>query len=82
MIDIIMRILYAILEFFINIFPTYTGDLPNWESFGILKGYVFMFDSFLPITLLFSFLTIILSIELIYFIYRFAMRIYSIVRKS
>lgn len=77
-----MKILYNILEFLLLKLPDYSGTFPEWGSFATLKGYAFMFDSFLPVTLIFTFLGIMLSIELVYFGYRLALRIYSAIRKN
>ena len=86
MIDTILKIFLNIYEWVISMFPPMGDstfipvDVPATAS--QLKGYIFMFDSILPVSLIWSLIALAITIEGIYLSYRFGHRIYLLIRGS
>lgn len=83
MIDFLIQIFIKFIEFLLRGLPLMSGSyVPDYSFITTIKGYFYMFDGFLPMTMIFSFIGVIATIEFSYLAFRTITRLVSAFRKG
>jgi len=75
-----IKLITAIVTFFISLLPTIAMPADWTNAITLIWGYVNAMSFLLPVSTLLTILTLVMTIEIVVFIWHFGLKIYHMVR--